>query len=406
MKRPIYMDYQATTPVDPRVLEGMLPYFTESYGNAASNSHPYGWEAAAAIKTARERCARILGAEPIDILFTSGSTEGLNLAIKGCAGMQGGRRGRIVTCVTEHPAVLDSVEQLERDGFEIVRLPVDGEGRIDLAELEAAIDEQTLLVSLMAANNEIGTLHPIGDIGRICSERGVLFFCDATQGVGKIPLDVRRDRIDMLSFTGHKMYGPKGVGALYVRKAHPNVRLLCQTHGGGHERNMRSGTLNVPGIVGLGLACELAQKEFETESARLTQLRNRLQGGITDGLDGVRLNGPLEDRLPGNLNLSFAYVDSEALMMDMQEVAVSSGSACNSTSLEASHVLQAIRPAEDLHHASIRFGLGRMTTEAEVEQVIEVTVRSVRRLRELSPLYELVRREAGESSPAPDVGDR
>ncbi|MFH0946084.1 MAG: aminotransferase class V-fold PLP-dependent enzyme [Planctomycetota bacterium] len=398
MNRPIYMDYQATTPVDERVLEVMLPFFRESFGNAASNSHSYGWEAAAAVKQAREQCARILGAEPIDILFTSGSTEGINLALKGTAELHAGGGGReIITCVTEHPAVLDTVRYLEGRGVKIVRLEVDSAGMIDLARLERAITKQTILVALMAANNEIGSVHPSGEIGRICREHGVLFFCDATQGVGKLPLDVKRDHIDMLSFTGHKMYGPKGVGALYVRKAHPNVRLACQFHGGGQERGMRPGTLNVAGIVGLGKACELAQAELKDEIQRLTALRERLRRGIMDSLDHARLNGHATERLPGNLNLGFAYVDGEALMMDMKEVAVSSGSACNSTSRQASHVLKAIQTPEEQTHASIRFGLGRMTTEAEVDRVIALTVRGVRRLREMSPLYELARREESSS---------
>ncbi|MBI4882251.1 MAG: aminotransferase class V-fold PLP-dependent enzyme [Planctomycetes bacterium] len=385
MERPIYMDYQATTPVDPRVLEAMLPYFSERFGNAASGGHAFGWEAQAAVKRAREICAKVLGAEPMEIVFTSGSTEGIGLALKGAAESCLQRGRHIVTCATEHPAVIDTVRHLAARGLEVTWLPVDREGSIDLRQLAAALTERTILVALMAANNEIGTLHPIADIGRVCRERGVLFFCDATQGVGKIPIDVRRDAIDILSFSAHKLYGPKGAGALYVRGKDPPVRLAAQTQGGGQERGMRPGTLNVPGIVGLGRACEVAAEELSTEAARLTRLRRRLHDGITRGVAGVALNGPAEKRLPGNLNLWFEGVDSAALMMEMKEVAVSSGSACASTEREPSHVLKAIGASDRQAHSSLRFGLGRMTTEWEVDRVVELTVRAVRRLRESAP---------------------
>ncbi len=385
MDRPIYMDYQATTPVDPRVLEAMLPYFSEKFGNASSGSHAFGWEAQAAVKRAREVCAAVIGAEPMEMVFTSGSTEGIGLALKGAAETCVPRGRHIVTCATEHPAVIDTARYLAARGFQVTWLPVDGEGRIDVAELAAALTDRTILVALMAANNEIGTLHPLAEIGRVCRERGVLFFCDATQGVGKVPIDVRRDEIDMLSFSAHKLYGPKGAGALYVRGKDAPVRLAAQCQGGGQERGMRPGTLNVPGIVGLGRACEVAAEELATEAARLTRLRRRLHDGITRALTGVGLNGPAEPRLPGNLNLWFEGVDAAALMMEMKEVALSAGSACSSTEREPSHVLKAIGATDRQAHASLRFGLGRMTTEWEVDRVVELTVRGVRRLRESAP---------------------
>ncbi len=393
MSGPIYLDHQATTPVDTRVLDAMLPFFSETFGNAASGSHPYGWAARAAVKRAREECAAILGAEPIDIVFTSGSTEGLNLALKGAATAYGRPGGHLVTAATEHPAVLDTARWLEAQGFRLTVLPVDRDGRIDLAELAAALADDTFAVALMAANNEIGTLHPIREIGALCRERGVLFVCDATQGVGKIPIDVTRDPVDVLSWSAHKMYGPKGAGALYVRNSDPHVRLDPLLHGGGHERGMRSGTLNVPGIVGLGAACRLAREELDEEAARLTRLRDRLWEGLSSGLDGVTRNGPATDRLPGNLNVSIAWCDGESLMLDLRDVvAVSSGSACHSTNLEPSHVLTAIGVEDLKNAAAIRFGLGRTTTEEQIDRVVEATVAAVTRLRELSPLYELARR--------------
>jgi cysteine desulfurase len=386
------MDYQATTPVDPRVLEAMLPYLTERFGNASSKSHLFGWEAETAVRLAREQCATILNAEPIEIVFTSGSTEGINLAMKGIAATHRDRGDHLVTCATEHPAVLDCAAHLERDGFTVTRLGVDRCGSIDLDELRAAITRRTVLVALMFANNEIGTLHPLAAIGRICRERNVPLLCDATQGVGKLPIDVREMHVDLLTFSAHKLYGPKGAGALYVRKSEPHLRIAAQVHGGGQEGGLRAGTLNVPGIVGLGKACELARQELATEPARLTALRQRLHDGIAGGLDEVVLNGHPEQRLPGNLNLAFRHVSAEALMADLPDVALSSGSACSSAQLEASHVLTAIGLEPELAHSSLRFGLGRMTTEDEVDRVVEKVVGSVRRLREMSPLYELAKK--------------
>lgn len=392
VKQQIYMDYQATTPVDPRVLEVMLPYLQGRFGNAASGSHAFGWTAKAAVKNAREECAAILGAQPIDVIFTSGSTEGINLAIKGAAESVGGGAGHLITCVTEHPAVIDVARDLEAKGTRVTWLPVDEQGSIDLDALDAAFADDTFMVALMAANNEIGTTHPLREIGTRCRQRGVLFFCDGTQGVGKIPLDVVADHIDVLSWTAHKMYGPKGVGGLYVRNSDPHVRLAPLFHGGGHERGMRSGTLNVPGIVGFGEACRLAREELDEEFERLTTLRRRLHEGIAAGLDGVSLNGAPERRLPGNLNLAFSWVDGEALMLDIRDVAVSSGSACHSTNLEPSHVLRAIAVPDLETSACIRFGLGRFTTEEEVDQVTGLVIAAVKRLRELSPRYELARK--------------
>ncbi len=391
MRLPIYMDCQATTPVDPRVLERMLPYFTQRFGNPASKSHSFGFEASAAVKHAREQCAAAIGAEPQEIVFTSGSTEAINLAMKGVMHAYAPDRDHLITCVTEHPATLDSARALEAEGFRVTFLGVDARGAIDLAALERAITPKTALIALMAANNEIGTRHPLATIGRLAREHGVLFFSDATQGVGKIPLDVRKDGIDLLCFTAHKMYGPKGAGALYVRGRDPHVRVVAQQHGGGHERGMRSGTLNVPGIVGLGAAVELSIAHLADESARLTALRRRLEQRITSRLDEVQQNGDPEFRLPGNLNLTFAWVDGEALLADLKDVALSSGSACTSAQLEASHVLKAVKSQDELRHATIRFGLGRFTTEEEVDFVSDRVVESVKRLRDLSPLYELRR---------------
>ncbi len=402
------MDYQATTPVDPRVLDAMLPYFRERFGNAASNTHAYGWEAQAAVKAARAQCARAIGADPIDVLFTSGSTEGINVALKGAFELDAAAGDHMITCVTEHPAVIDSARFLESRGVDVTWLGVDRDGRIDLGELEASFRDRTRLVALMAANNEIGTTHPLRRIGELCREHRALFFCDATQGVGKLPLDVDRDHIDVLSFSGHKLYGPKGIGALYVRHSAPHVRLHPLQHGGGHERGMRSGTLNVPGIVGIGLACELAAAELEDEIARLTRLRHRLHDGIAARIDHVTLNGHPEQRLPGNLNLAFGFCDGEALIMDMKDVAVSSGAACSSADREPSHVLRAIGRSADAARASIRFGLGRMTTELEIDRVIELVVGAVARLRAMSPLYEMERTrhhdDGGNRGIRPDPG--
>jgi len=388
---PIYMDNNATTPVDPRVLEEMLPYFTQKFGNAASRNHAYGWEAEQAVDHARARIGRLIKARANEIIFTSGATESDNLAIKGVAEMYREKGDHIITCPTEHKAVLDTCKRLEKHGFRITYLPVQKDGLIDLDELKRALDDKTILVTIMAANNEIGVLQPIGEIGELCRERGVLFHSDATQAVGKIPLDMENQAIDLMSISAHKMYGPKGIGALYVRSKNPRVRLTAQMDGGGHERGMRSGTLNVTGIVGLGKACEIAMEEGGEESCRLAGLRNRLLEKITGALDEVYVNGSLEHRLPGNLNLSFAYVEGESMLMGINDVAVSSGSACTSASLEPSYVLKALGAADDLAHSSIRFGLGRFNTQAEVDYVAERVIETVRRLRELSPLYEMAK---------------
>ena len=391
MKRPIYMDNQATTPMDPRVLEAMLPYFTEKFGNAASRTHPFGWEAEEAVERAREQVARLINAKSKEVIFTSGATESDNLALRGVVEFYKDKGNHVITCVTEHNAVLDTCKVLERAGKATVTyLPVDRYGMVDPDAVRNAITDQTVLISIMYANNEIGTIHPIREIGTIAKEEEVLFHCDATQGVGKVPVDVERDGIDLLSMSGHKVYGPKGCGALYVRSKGPRVRLTPQIDGGGHERGMRSGTLNVPGIVGFGKACELCGQELESEAARLIALRTRLYEGLTTRLEEVHLNGHPTQRLPGNLNLSFAYVEGESFLMGLnQEVALSSGSACTSATLEPSHVLKALGIGEELAHASIRFGLGRFNTEEEVDYVIERVVEVTRRLRELSPLYEM-----------------
>jgi cysteine desulfurase len=393
MKRPIYMDNHATTPMDPRVLEAMLPYFTETFGNAASRSHPFGWAAEEAVDKAREQIAKLINAQSKEIIFTSGATESDNLAIKGVVEFYKEKGNQVITCVTEHKAVLDSCKALERAGkAEITYLPVDRYGMVDPDAVRRAITDKTILVSIMYANNEIGTIHPIREIGQIVKEKGVLFHCDATQGVGKVPVDVGRDGIDLLSMTGHKIYGPKGCGALYVRAKGPRVRLTPIIDGGGHERGMRSGTLNVPGIVGLGKACEIAGQEMESEAARLLALRTRLYEGITGRLEEVHLNGHPTQRLPGNLNLSFSYVEGESFLMGLNhDIALSSGSACMSATLEPSYVLKALGIGEELTHTSIRFGLGRFNTAEEVDYVIERVVEVVGRLRALSPLYEMAK---------------
>lgn len=388
MNLPIYMDNHATTPVDPRVLAAMLPYFSEKFGNAASKSHAFGWEADAAVDTAREQVAKLIrAASPREIVFTSGATESDNLAIKGVAEAYRDRGNHIVTCVTEHKAVLDSCKVLQKHGFEVTYLPVQPDGLIDLQKLRSALTEKTVLISLMAANNEIGTIHPVKEIGRMARERGIVFHTDATQAVGKVPIDVDELCVDLLSITAHKMYGPKGIGALYVRSKNPRVKLAQQIDGGGHEQGMRSGTLNVPGIVGLGAACALAQKEMAAEGERMIALRERLRQGIMSQLDDVQINGHPTERLPGNLNMSFAYVEGESLLMGLKEIAVSTGSACTSANLEPSYVLKAIGLEDELAHTSIRFGLGRFNTEEEVDYTIRRVVEEVRRLREISPLY-------------------
>jgi cysteine desulfurase len=392
VKLPIYMDNHATTRVDPRVVEAMLPYFTEHYGNAASRHHVFGREAEEAVEAARGQVAGLIGADRREIVFTSGATESDNLAIKGAAAMYRRKGVHIVTAVTEHRAILDPCKRLERDGFRVTFLPVDRHGRVTPEQVAEGLTEQTILVSIMAANNEIGTLQPISAIGRLCKERGVLFHTDAVQAAGKIPLDVEEMGIDLLSLTAHKLYGPKGAGALYVRRRDPHVRLEPLFDGGGHERGLRSGTLPVPGIVGFGRACELCRAEMTDEAERLRQLRDRLHQGLTEQLDEVSLNGDPLERLPGNLNLSFAYVQGEALMMGIRNVAVSSGSACTSANPEPSYVLRALGVHDELAHSSIRFGLGRFNTAEEVDYVVEEVVRVVRRLRSLSPLYEMAQR--------------
>ncbi|MGP8224878.1 MAG: IscS subfamily cysteine desulfurase [Terracidiphilus sp.] len=387
---PIYMDNHATTPLDPRVLEAMMPYFTEKFGNAASRNLSFGWEAEQAVETAREQIAQLIGATAKEIIFTSGATESNNLAIKGIAEMYRERGNHIITQVTEHKAVLDTCKRLEKQGYRITYLPVKADGLIDLDDLERAIDAKTILVSVMAANNEIGVLQPIAEIGKLCHERGVLFHTDAVQAVGKVPIDVIADNIDVLSLSAHKIYGPKGVGALYVRRRNPRVQIAAQIDGGGHERGMRSGTLNVPGIVGLGKACEIAQQEMASEAARLSGLRDRLKEKLEANLDYIHVNGSWEHRLPGNLNMSFVYVEGESLLMGINDVAVSSGSACTSATLEPSYVLKALGLGDDVAHSSIRFGLGRFNTQDEVDYVADKVIDVVKHLRKLSPLYEMV----------------
>lgn len=388
---PIYMDNHATTPVDPRVLEAMLPYFTRTFGNAASRSHSFGWEAEKAVDAAREQVAALMHAEAREIIFTSGATESDNLAIKGVAQMYRDKGNHIITSVVEHKAVLDTCKRLEQSGFEVTYLPVDDTGMVRLESVSEAITERTILCSIMLANNEIGTVNPIGEIGRICRGRGVLMHCDAVQGFGKVPFDVQQMCVDLASVTAHKIYGPKGCGALYVRRRNPRVRLEAQMDGGGHERGMRSGTLNVPGIVGFGKACEVAGLEMATEAERLIRYRTRMREAITGALEEVYLNGHPTRRLPGNLNLSYAFVEGESLLMGLKDVALSSGSACTSASLEPSYVLKALGVGDDLAHSSIRYGLGRFNTEEEVEWVINKTIDTVTRLREMSPLYELAK---------------
>ena len=389
MKTPIYMDYHATTPMDPRVLQAMLPYFTEDFGNAASRNHVFGWKAEEAVEAARKQIADLVGATAKEIIFTSGATESNNLAIKGVAEMYTERGNHIITVATEHKAVLDTCKKLEKRGCRVTYLPVNEEGLVDLDMLRDAITDKTILISVMYANNEIGVIQPIAEIGKIAKEKGVLLHTDAVQAAGKVPVDVNRDSIDIMSLTGHKIYGPKGVGALYVRRRNPRVQITAQIDGGGHERGMRSGTLNVPGIVGFGEACAICRREMGEESARLRNLRDRLKDRLLAELDEVYINGSMEHRLPHNLNLSFAYVEGESLLMGINDVAVSSGSACTSATLEPSYVLKALGRGDDLAHSSIRFGLGRFNTEEEVDYVAARLTEVVRRLRELSPLYEM-----------------
>jgi len=389
VKIPIYMDNNATTRCDPRVVEAMLPYFTEHFGNAASRNHSFGWRAEEAVDLARDQIARLIGASGKEIIFTSGATESNNLAIKGVASMYKKKGNHVITAVTEHKATIDPCKRLERDGYQVTFLPVDKYGRVSAEQVAAALTPKTILVSLMAANNEIGTLHPIKEIGQLCKQRGVLFHTDAVQAVGKVPIDVEEMGIDLLSLSAHKIYGPKGIGALYVRRKDPRVRLDPIIDGGGHERGMRSGTLAVQNIVGLGMACELCRKEMDSEAKRAFALRQKLQKGLESKLPEVYLNGHPTERLPGNLNISFAYVEGEALMMGIKDVAVSSGSACTSASLEPSYVLKALGVGDELAHSSLRFGLSRFNTEEEVDFVIDDVVRAVNHLREMSPLYEM-----------------
>ncbi len=388
MKIPVYLDNNATTPMDPRVLEAMLPYFTEKFGNAASRNHAFGWAAEEGVDYAREQVAQLIGANEKEIIFTSGATEGDNLGIKGVFEMYQDKGNHIITCTTEHKAVLDTCKHLEKQGARVTYLDVKSDGLIDLKELEAAMTPQTILVCIMYGNNEIGVIQPVKEIAAIAHKHGALFMTDGTQAVGKIPVNVDTDGIDLMAFTGHKMYGPKGVGALYVRRKNPRVKVTAQMDGGGHERGMRSGTLNVAGIVGFGKAAEICRLEMDSEAKRLSALRNKLQSSLLE-LEESYVNGNVENRLPHVANISFKYVEGEGLMMAMKDLAVSSGSACTSASLEPSYVLKSLGLSDDLAHSSIRFGLGRFTTEEEVDYAIEVTKKAVNHLRDLSPLWEM-----------------
>lgn len=389
LKFPIYLDHNATTPCDPRVVEAMVPYFTNNFGNAASRNHPFGWQAEEAVDYAREQVAKLIGADPKEIIFTSGATEGDNLALKGVFEMYASKGNHIITCNIEHKAVLDTCKHIEKEGGEVTYLKVKDNGLIDLAELEAAIKPTTILIALMYANNEIGTVMPMKEISAIAKKRGILVFSDATQAVGKIPVDVNKDGIDLMAFTAHKMYGPKGVGALYVRRKNPRVKVTAQIDGGGHERGMRSGTLNVPGIVGFGKACEICRNEMEEETKRVSALRDKLQNALLK-IEESYLNGDKEHKLPHVTNISFKYVEGEGLMMGFNKnIAVSSGSACTSASLEPSYVLKALGLGDDLAHSSLRFGLGRFTTEDQIDYTIEQVTNTVNKLREMSPLWEM-----------------
>jgi cysteine desulfurase len=391
VKLPIYMDNHATTPVDPRVLEAMMPYLTSVFGNAASRNHQFGWLAEEGVERGRDQVAKLIGATAKEIVFTSGATESDNLAIKGVAEMYREKGNHIITQVTEHKAVLDTCKRLEKYGYRVTYLPVQKDGLIDLEDLKHAMDDKTILVTIMAANNEVGVIQPILEIGKLCHERGVIFHTDAAQAVGKMPIDVIKQNIDLASLSAHKMYGPKGTGALYVRRKNPSAQISAIIDGGGHERGMRSGTLNVPGIVGLGKACAIATEEMPHESCRLAGLRNRLKDRIMNRLDGCYINGSMEHRLPGNLNVSFAHVEGESLLMGINDVAVSSGSACTSAMIEPSYVLKALGTGDDLAHSSIRFGIGRFNTEAEVDYVADRVVETVQRLREILQSYEMAK---------------
>uniref|UniRef100_UPI001B311D73 IscS subfamily cysteine desulfurase n=1 Tax=Rufibacter roseolus TaxID=2817375 RepID=UPI001B311D73 len=388
MKFPIYLDNNATTPMDPRVLEAMLPYFTNQFGNAASRNHAFGWAAEEAVDYAREQIAALINCNPKELIFTSGATESDNLAIKGVFEMYASKGNHIITATTEHKAVLDTCKHIEKLGGQVTYLQVNSEGLINLEELEAAITDKTILIAIMYGNNEVGVVQPIREIGRIAKKHGVLFFSDATQAVGKIPVDVEADGIDLMAFSGHKMYGPKGVGALYVRRKNPRVKVTAQMDGGGHERGMRSGTLNVPGIVGLGKAAEICRTDMASDTARIIAMRDRLETELLQ-MEESYLNGNKESRLPHVSNISFKYVEGEGLMMGVKDIAVSSGSACTSASLEPSYVLKAMGMSDDLAHSSLRFGLSRFTTDEEVDYAISHVKEAVTKLRELSPLWEM-----------------
>lgn len=389
LKFPIYLDHNATTPCDPRVVEAMIPYFTNSFGNAASRNHPFGWQAEEAVDYAREQVAKLIGADPKEIIFTSGATEADNLAIKGVFEMYASKGNHIITCNIEHKAVLDTCKHIEKEGGEVTYLKVNPDGLIDMKELEAAIKPTTILIAIMYANNEIGTVMPMKEISALAKKKGILVFSDATQGVGKIPVDVNKDGIDLMAFTAHKMYGPKGVGALYVRRKNPRVKVTAQMDGGGHERGMRSGTLNVPGIVGFGKACEICMNEMEEETKRLSALRDKLETELMK-IEEAYINGSTQYRLPHVTNISFKYVEGEGLLMGFnKDIAVSSGSACTSASLEPSYVLKALGLGDDLAHSSLRFGLGRFTTEDQIDYTVEAVTKTVNKLREMSPLWEM-----------------
>jgi len=389
IKFPIYLDHNATTPCDPRVVDAMVPYFTQNFGNAASRNHPFGWEAEAAVDNAREQVAKLIGADPKEMIFTSGATEADNLAIKGVFEMYASKGNHIITCNIEHKAVLDTCKHIEKEGGEVTYLKVNDDGLIDMKELESAIKPTTILIAIMYANNEIGTVMPVKEIGALAKKNGILFFTDATQAVGKIPVDVNKDGIDLLAMTAHKMYGPKGIGALYVRRKNPRVKVTAQMDGGGHERGMRSGTLNVPGIVGFGKACELAYNEMEADAKRLSVLRDKLENALLK-IEEAYVNGSKQHRLPHVTNISFKYVEGEGLMMGFnKDIALSSGSACTSASLEPSYVLKALGLGDDLAHSSLRFGLGRFTTEDQIDYTIEAVTNTVNKLREMSPLWEM-----------------
>ncbi len=394
VKLPIYLDNNSTTPLDPRVLEAMMPYFTDIFGNAASNSHEFGWKAGAAVESSRAKIAKLISSEPKEIIFTSGATESVNLALKGASEAYRSKGNRIISSPTEHKAVLDTCKTLQKRGFVVEYLKVDKYGLIDLNELADSLDDKTILVSIMFANNEIGTIQPINEIGKLCREKRVLFHTDAAQALGKIEINVNEMNIDLMSISAHKLYGPKGIGALYVRSKNPAVKPVSQIDGGGHERGFRSGTLNVPAIAGFGKACEIALKEMKEEALRLNKLRTKLHDGIREGLEGVQLNGHPEKRLAGNLNLSFEHVNSDALMMAMKEIAVSSGSACSSAEVEPSHVLNAIGASDDVLHSSIRFGIGRFNTEEEIEYAIAKVIEKVTELRNISPAYKMSQNQA------------